>query len=650
MDLSESKHKEYIERAQWIEENISNIKPFTEEDIKRITSDYNTNLGNGGFGKVYKGVLDDNRFVAVKKYIKMDSEEMFAQEVRVHSQINHKNVVRLIGYCIEKNAPMMVMEYVPNRDLDYHLHDKNSLDSLDVRLDIAIECADALGYLHSMCSPVLHGDVKPSNILLDDNFNAKITDFGISRLLSTDKTHTVNCIGSIGYMDPLYYQEGRLTPKSDVYSIGVVLRELITKKKVASLAQARAEGKGVTELLDPKIANESNMMVLVEIGKLVQECLTEDIHRRPDMCDVAGHLRMLRKFCLRQPAPLENFGWNLFPETQNEDKEQSQQGTNNVSSSLMSFPKMAGIFNRNMYKSRKKGTPLYISGKRMFTAREIKVITNNNSTIIGRGAFGNVYLGILENDRKVAVKTYIKGTEHEEDRCGKELNLPELIHKNIIQLLGFCCKLDAVILVYEFANKRSLYDILHGTSNFPFPLDLRLDIAVGSAEGLAYMHSRSKPILHGDVKTTHILLDDNIVPKISGFGSSQIGEDSTWVVAADINYIDRMYIQTGLFTRKSDVYSFGVVLLELITRKRILDSKKCSLVVEYVNCYEKENSGRIMFDNEITAEENMATLEAIGILAMKCLSDNIDERPEMREVAEQLVMLKMAWKQRKGNI
>ncbi|XP_052169437.1 wall-associated receptor kinase-like 18 [Oryza glaberrima] len=643
MDLSENKHKESIEREKWIEDSISNIKPFTEEDIKRITSDYSTSLGNGKFGKVYRGVLDGNRYVAVKKYIHMDSEQEFAKEVIVHSQINHKNVVKLIGYCIEKNALMMVMEHMSNGDLDYHLHVKNSLDSLDARLNIAIECADALGYLHSMCSPVLHGDVKPSNILLGDNFIAKISDFGISRLLSIDKTHTENLIGSIGYMDPLYYREGRLTPKSDVYSLGIVLLELITKKRVTSLTQALAEGKGVTELLDPKIANESNMKVLVEIEKLVKECLTEDILRRPDMCDVAGHLRMLRKFCLRQPAPLENFVWHVFPETHNEVKQQSQQGTNNVRSSSMVFPKMAGIFNWNMYRSRKKGAPLYISGKRMFTIREIKAMTDNYSTIIGRSAITASYLGILRDGRKVVVKKHIKGIEHGEDGNANELNLPELIHKNIIQLLGFCCELDTVILVQEFANKGSLDNILHGTRN-PLPLYLRLDIAIGSADGLTYMHSRSKPILHGDVRTYRILLDDNIVPKISYFGSSQIGEDdkNKWAVAVDKNYIDPAYKETGIFTRKSDVYSFGVVLLELITRKR---SKKCSLVVDYFNVYKKENSGRIMFDNKITADENIATLEAIGILAMRCLSYDVDERPEMREVAEQLAMLKIARKQ-----
>ncbi|BAT09865.1 Os10g0143866 [Oryza sativa Japonica Group] len=637
MDLQKNKHNEFIEKPKWIEDNISNIKAFTKEDIKGITSNYSKRLGNGKLGKVYKGILDDNHAVVVKKYIHMDSEEEFAKEVIVHSQINHKNIVRLIGYCTEKNNLMMVMEYMSNGDLDYHLHVKNSLDSLDIRLNIAIDCADALGYMHSMCSPVLHGDVKPSNILLDDSFNAKISDFGISRLLSTDKTHTENMITC--YMDPLYYQEGRLTSKSDVYSFGIVLMELITKKRATCLTQALAEGQEMTELLDPMIANESNMKVLLEIEKLVQECLAEDIDRRPDICDVAAYLRMLRK--MSQQAPQENFGWHLFAETQNDFKKQSHQGTNIISSIKMVFPRMMGILNVNMAKSENKGTPLYVSGKRIFTALEIKKITGNYSRIIGKDMFTVVYSGILEDNTQVAVKTH-NMFERGKWRCANELNsLSELIHKNIINLLGFCYEMDAVILVYELIERGHLCNILHGndTKRFPLPLDLRLDIAIGLAEGLSYMHSRSKPILHGNIRTVTVLLDDKFVPKISGFGSSKIGEDGKCrIVGSEMGYMDETFVNTRVLTRKSDVYSFGVVLLELITRKRIYyNGKDNNTAINFAKVYEKEGSGRAMFDNEISADKNIPTLEDIGILAMKCFNPDIDKRPEMKEPATNFV-------------
>ncbi|KAF2912582.1 hypothetical protein DAI22_10g022400 [Oryza sativa Japonica Group] len=582
MDLQKNKHNEFIEKPKWIEDNTDNIKAFTKEDIKGITSNYSKMLGNGKLRKVYKGILDDNHAVVVKKYIHMDSEEEFAKEVIVHSQINHKNVVRLIGYCTEKNDLTMVMEYMSNGDLYYHLHVKNSLDSLDIRLNIAIDCADALGYMHSMCSPVLHGDVKPSNILLDDSFNAKISNFGISRLLSTDKTHTENMITC--YMDPLYYQEGRLTSKSDVYSFGIVLLELITKKRATCLTQALAKGQEMTELLDPMIANESNMKILQEIEKLVQECLAEDIDRHPDICDVAAYLRMLRK--MRQPALQENFG--------------------------------------------------------------------NYSRIIGKDMFTVVYSGILEDNTQVAVKTHDM-FERGKRRCANELNsLSEVIHKNIINLLGFCYEMDTVILVYELVERGHLCNILHGngTKRFPLPLDLRLDIAIGLAEGLSYMHCKSKPILHGNIRTTTVLLDDKFVPKISGFGSSKIGEDGKCsIVGSEMGYMDETFVNTRVLTRKSNAYSFGVVLLELITRKRIYyNGKDNNTAINFTKVYEKESSGRAMFDNEISADKNIPTLEDIGILAMKCFNPDIDKRPEMKEVCEQLLMLKRSSKKGKGKI
>lgn len=175
-------------------DNDLNIRCFTEKQIESITDNYNTVLGKGGFSVVYKGRLDDGRSVAVKKYIFTSKKKEFTKEVIIQSQFSHRNIIRLLGCCVEADAPMLVTEFAPDGNLSDFLHGSNPHRdhlSLDRRLQIASDVAEALVYMHtSQSHPILHGDIKPENIFLDNKYMPKLSDFGISRLLS---------IGSDGY-------------------------------------------------------------------------------------------------------------------------------------------------------------------------------------------------------------------------------------------------------------------------------------------------------------------------------------------------------------------------------------------------------------------------------------------------------------------
>lgn len=300
----------------------------------------------------------------------------------------------------------------------------------------------------------------------------------------------------------------------------------------------------------------------------------------------------------------------------------------------------------NEYFKRNGGSALQkVESIKIFTKDELKKITKNNSEVLGQGGFGKVFKGTLEDSSTVAVKSSIEVNEERKEDFTNEVTIQsQMIHRNILKLVGRVGHVP--MLVYEFAAKGSLQGILHGdgTHRLPMPLDLRLEIAIGSAEGLRYMHSfTNHTIRHGDVKPDNILIDEKWIPKISDFGLSKLLKVDNYIatmVIGCMSYIDPVFMKTGLLTQKSDVYSFGAVLLELITRKKIVYGKNSSLIIEFCRLYEKEGSGRAMFDEDIATEENIFILEQIGKLAIECLKNDVNDRPDMNEVAEQLVMLR----------
>ncbi|EEE50613.1 hypothetical protein OsJ_30808 [Oryza sativa Japonica Group] len=289
-------------------EKVNNIKLYKKEDLKPILKNANV-IGKGGFGEVYKGHIgDSNQLVAVKKpiHVSLEKRDQFANEVIIQSRVIHKNIVKLIGCCLEVDIPILVYEFVSKGSLEDILHGSNRVPlNLDQRLHIAAESAEGLAYMHSKTSTtILHGDVKPANILLNDDLLPKISDFGISRLLAMDHDHTMSIIGDTSYMDPVYCQTGLLTDKSDVYSFGVVLLELITRKKAShsdnnglrqNFIDAYTSGKTVTELVDEEIATTNDVDILVNLAGMVVQCLNREVDQRPEMTDIAERLHNMAK-------------------------------------------------------------------------------------------------------------------------------------------------------------------------------------------------------------------------------------------------------------------------------------------------------------------------------------------------------------------
>ncbi|KAJ4700806.1 Wall-associated receptor kinase [Melia azedarach] len=288
-------------------------KIFTTEELEKATDKYDESriLGHGGYGTVYKGILSNGKIVAIKKSKVVDSQvEQFINEVIVLSQINHRNVVKLLGCCLETEVPLLVYEFVTNGTLFEHIQNKTKASAIswETRLRIASETAGVLSYLHSSAStPIIHRDIKSTNILLDDSYTAKVSDFGASRLVPIDQEGLSTMVqGTLGYLDPEYLHTSQLTEKSDVYSFGVVLIELLTGKKALAFERpeeernlamhfvSRLKADRLVEIIDDCIVNEANPEQLREIANLARRCVRVKGDERPTMKEVAMELEGLR--------------------------------------------------------------------------------------------------------------------------------------------------------------------------------------------------------------------------------------------------------------------------------------------------------------------------------------------------------------------
>ncbi|CAJ1931733.1 unnamed protein product [Sphenostylis stenocarpa] len=300
-----------------------NLKPFTFNELKNATRNFRPDslLGEGGFGYVYKGWIDEHTFTASRpgagmvvavKRLKPEGfqgHKEWLTEVNYLGQLYHPNLVKLIGYCLDGENRLLVYEFMPKGSLENHLFRRGPQPlSWSVRMKVAIGAARGLSFLHNAKSQVIYRDFKASNILLDAEFNAKLSDFGLAKAGPTgDRTHvSTQVMGTQGYAAPEYVATGRLTAKSDVYSFGVVLLELLSgrravDKTIAGMEQNLvdwakpylSDKRRLFRIMDTKLEGQYPQKGAFMAATLALQCLNSEAKTRPPMTEVLATLEQI---------------------------------------------------------------------------------------------------------------------------------------------------------------------------------------------------------------------------------------------------------------------------------------------------------------------------------------------------------------------
>ncbi|XP_047147959.1 probable LRR receptor-like serine/threonine-protein kinase At1g51880 [Vigna umbellata] len=297
---------------QYTEQDDSSLQSqkqiYAYSDIVKITDNFTTVVGKGGFGTVYLGYIEDTP-VAVKMLSpsSVRGYQQFQTEVKLLMRVHHKNLTSLVGYCNEGTNKGLIYEYMANGNLQQHLSGKRSkrnFFSWEKRLRIAVDAASGLEYLQNGCKPpIFHRDIKSTNILLNEHLQAKLSDFGLSKIILTDgETHVSTVIaGTPGYLDPEYYLTNRLTEKSDVYSFGVVLLEIITSQPVIAKNQEKTHisewvrsltAKGdINAIVDSRLEGDFDSNSVWKAVEIATACVSPNPNRRPIISVVVNELK-----------------------------------------------------------------------------------------------------------------------------------------------------------------------------------------------------------------------------------------------------------------------------------------------------------------------------------------------------------------------
>ncbi|KAK9076750.1 hypothetical protein SSX86_005084 [Deinandra increscens subsp. villosa] len=585
---------------------------FSLPEIQAATKNFDDKqvLGQGGFGKVYKGrirIKETSQVVAIKRLdsISKQGESEFRAEIEVISKLRHPNLVSLIGFCDDNNEMILVYEYMPHGTLYHHLHEADTRLSWVQRLNVAIGAARGMDYLHKggdMNHGVIHRDVKSSNILLDENWGAVISDFGLSKIVSVDRSIYTSAKGSFGYMDPEYLCTGKLIRGTDVYAFGVVLFELLSGRLAVDLSRGEESSlvrwakqcmkeRKLDQMIDGSMRGTISLKCLGRFVKIADRCLLSDPKERPAMNVVVASLEELLQVQKKWDNSAKSsvrtvFSW-VIPMFRSSTKENQDQR------------RLCSTEN-NIDRASLTNKETVARGLKMFTVDELRRATRSfaEDTYMGSWSYGEVYKGWVDkttdspsknsSGMPVLIKSLCWNTTVKLEKAKLELEiLKEFSHPNLVKLIGYCLSDKQLFLVNEVMPNGNFEDHLYSGTIARLPWVTKVKIAVGIARGIVFLHntqdyvttymqwgSTTSSMFHLDRRK--ILLDEDFSAKLSDCEVTKLARGHYPYTARDDNglvYGD-YYPAFKPFQLQSNLDGFTLVLVEVLTGKQISYDKE----------------------------------------------------------------------------